>query len=375
MADIAVFHPDLSSRGGGEAVCMNVLNALEDEHAVTLYTLVRPDFESLNEYYRTDVSEVAVDHVGSVGRLLATAGTVAARYADVTFGRLQSSVLNRYLDRRDHDLVVSTYNEFSFESRAIQYIHFPNFGVERSSAVYRAYDRLCDAIDGFERVEIRNSRLLANSAWTADVVEEIYDVRPEVMYPPVDTAGFDRVTWEQREAGFVSIGRVEPSKHVLRNVKIVSRLRERGRDVHIHHVGPVAHDRYARKVREAAKSRDYVHLEGAVPRQELVDLVCSHRYGLHGKEREHFGMAVAELAAGGALPFVHDSGGQREIVDRRSELLYNDVNEAVATLDGVLGDEDRQYRLRKTLPDVEARYGRERFRETIRTTVDQKLQQ
>ena len=353
---------------------MNVLDALEDNHTVTLYTIVRPDFDSLNDYYRTGVSDVAVDHCGNVGRLLAKAGAVAAKYADVTFGRFQSSVLNRYLDRRDHDLVLSTYNEFSFDSPAIQYIHFPNFGVTRSSPVYKMYDRLCDAIDGFDKLRIRESTLLVNSEWTAGVVEDIYGVHPNVVYPPIDTEGFDRMPWEERDTGFVSIGRVEPSKHILRNIEIVSRLRQRGHGVHIHHIGPVAHDGYAQKVRETAEKLDYVHLEGSIPRQKLVDLVCSHQYGIHGKEQEHFGMAVAELAAGGTLPFVHDSGGQREIVDRHQDLLYEDADTAVETLDHVLSDTERQKRLRETLPDVEARYGRKRFRETIRTTVDRRLE-
>ncbi|ELY67056.1 glycosyltransferase family 4 protein [Natrinema versiforme] len=374
MANIAVFHPDLSSRGGGEAVCMNVLDALENEHTVTLYTLVRPDFESLNDYYRTSVSDVAIDHFGTTGRLLAKTGSVAAEYADVTFGRLQSSILNRYLDRRNHDLVVSTYNEFSFESPAIQYIHFPNFGVTRNSLLYQVYDRICDAIDGFNKMKIRESALLANSEWTAEVVEGIYGVRPDVVYPPIDTEGFDRLPWNDRESGFISIGRVEPSKHVLRNIEIVLRLRQRGHDVHLHHVGPVSHDRYAQKVRAVADGRDHIHLEGMVPRQELVDLICSHQYGLHGKEQEHFGMAVAELAAGRTLPFVHDSGGQREIVDNQPELLYDDTEAAVDTLDRVLVDTDLQEHLQTVLPDVEARYGRDRFRETIRTAVNRRLE-
>ncbi|WP_435552671.1 glycosyltransferase family 4 protein [Natrinema sp. CGMCC1.2065] len=374
MADIAVFHPDLTSRGGGEAVCMNILDTLEEDHTVTLYTIVSPDFDGLNEYYRTNVSDVGVDHFGPVGSALATAGAVAAEYADVTFGRLQSSILNRYLDGRDHDLIFSTYNEFSFDSPAIQYIHFPNFGVSRNSRVYRVYDRICDVIDGFDKSQICESTLLANSEWTAGVVEDVYDVRPDVVYPPVDTAGFEGAPWSDREAGFVSIGRVEPSKHVLRNIEIVSRLHQRGHDVHIHHIGPVAHDGYAQKVSEAADQREFVQLEGALPRRELVDLVCSHRYGLHGKKEEHFGMAVAELAAGGTLPFVHDSGGQREIVDRRRELLYQDVDTAVETLDRVLGDPARQERLREALPDVEALYGRTRFRESIRDTVDRVLE-
>jgi hypothetical protein len=40
---------------------------------------------------------------------------------------------------------------------------------------------------------------------------------------------------------------------------------------------------------------------------------------------EHFGMTTPEAIAGGAIPFVHDSGGQREIVPIE-QLRFSDGN-------------------------------------------------
>lgn len=369
MADVAVFHPDLSSGGGGEAVCMNVLAALEDDHDVTLYTIVDPDFDALNEYYRTDIDDVTVDRMGRLGTVIDACGQFLRNHTDMTAMRLQSAILNRSLDHGDHDLVVSTYNEFSFTTPAVQYVHHPNFGFKRDSFVYRVYDRLSNAIDGFDKESIRESEVLANSEWTADQFESIYGTRPRVVYPPVDTHGFEPEAWERREPGFVSLGRIEPSKRIVENIGIVDGLRERGHDVHLHIVGPVFEERYANRVRRMVDEREYVTLDGEISRDELVSALCRHRYGLHGKENEHFGMVVAEFVAAGMVPFVPDDGGQCEIVNGEDEFVYGSVEEAVETIDDVLSRRDSGERLRELLPDVEQTYGRTRFREQIRDVV------
>ncbi|ELY84389.1 group 1 glycosyl transferase [Natrinema gari JCM 14663] len=90
-------------------------------------------------------------------------------------------------------------------------------------------------------------------------------------------------------------------------------------------------------------------------------------------DHEHFGMAVGELAAGGTIPFVPNGGGQREIVHEREELLYESADEAVEKIDHVLSDPELRRELRDQLGDIEERFGRKRFKRTIRETVEQTL--
>ena len=139
--------------------------------------------------------------------------------------------------------------------------------------------------------------------------------------------------WNEREEGFVTLGRVERSKRIAELIRIVDGVREHGYDVHFHVVGPTVDGEYRAELDDMVADRPYVTLEGELPREELVELVCTHRYGLHGKQFEHFGMAVAELAVGGAIPFVPVSGGQRAVVRKREELLYESVDDAVETID------------------------------------------
>jgi glycosyltransferase involved in cell wall biosynthesis len=86
-------------------------------------------------------------------------------------------------------------------------------------------------------------------------------------------------------------------------------------------------------------------------------------------EYEHFGIAVAELVAGGTIPFVPNSGGQREIVNQLDDVTYNSVSDAVEKADTVLSDSESQKSIRKSLPNVKKRFGPERFKRAIREIV------
>ena len=372
---VAVAHHNLMAKGGAEGVAMNVLESLQHQYDITLFTLVYPDIHELNKYFNTNVDEEAVKitHFGSIFSVLYDRSD--------RFHLFKCAVLSRMVKQNSDyfDLVVSTYNEMTVHTPSIQYIHMPQYrrwlpnSTAKDGLLPSIYDKLCRTIEGFEANTIRTSTLVANSMWTANVTEEAYDVQPTVLYPPVDTTGFVDTPWSKRESGFVTIGRLTPYKNVLRTIEIIERLNDRGHDVHLHIVGPALDTDYTERVRAAATTSDFVHLEEEVTRAELVALISTHKYGIHGTDEEHFGMVVAELAAGGTIPFIPNGGGQCEIVRGREELLYQTVEEAVEKLSRVLSDPDLQLDLRDELDDIEERFGRDRFRRNMREIVDKTL--
>jgi glycosyltransferase involved in cell wall biosynthesis len=384
MADVAVVHTYFG-RGGAESVCMHVLDALGDDHDLTLFTMSDVDPPALNDYFRTSVPEdLTVRDLGSVGPTLRRSMGLLDRTLGRDLGRIHGSAfaraLGRPLDRGEFDLVVSTHAELSVEGPSVQYVHYPWYNrgalppeVDDGGTAEAWYDRLCRVVAGHDDGAVRRSRLLTNSDWTAEVLERLYGTRPETLYPPVVTEEFDPSPWDERERGFVCVGRISPEKNVHRNVEVVDRLRDRGHDVTLRVVGPTIDSRYADRVERMAGRRPHVSIEGRVSRERLVELLCSHRYAIHGMEREHFGIAVAECVAAGAIPFVPDAGGQREIVEGNPTLTYGSVDDAVEKADAVLSDPVRQRELRASLPDVRTRYGPDRFRRRIRSIAHETL--
>lgn len=374
MTSIAVVHMDLMAKGGGEAVTMNVLEVLEDEYDVTLVTLTDPDFEVLNEYYNTQVDSVTVRRAGRT--LALVHGLVGMKYYV-----LQNALLGRYAKRHadDYDLLISTINELGLPSGSIEYVHFPFDWLvtlaNRDEIFHPSipkdgfYERLCRRVASVDPESVAANYVLANSEWTGEVFEEAYGASPTVLYPPVDTSGFIDVPWEAREPGFVTIARIERSKRIRELIRIIDTVHQRGFETHLHIVGPPIDPDYCEEIEAMARSRPYVYLEGELPRSELVDLVCSHRYSIQGKEYEHFGIAVAELAAGGTIPFVPGTGGQSVIVEDRDPLTFTSPSDAVEKIVRVLSAPSLQRELRIGRASIERRFGRRRFRRQFGAVV------
>ncbi|MFD1687239.1 glycosyltransferase [Halobellus litoreus] len=372
MARVAVVHNTLDFQGGADIVCLSVCAALQGEHDVTLYTLSETDPGALAERFDVELARERLNvrrptGGGTASRTLSAAAPFVGPQLP-----LRSVLVHRLFERdaEAFDLVVSTANEFAFSLPSVQYVHYPQFHARRladdsSDALNRLWSRLA----GPNRAEIASDSLttLANSEWTADVVERVYGIRPAVLHPPVDPID-GRWQWEEREDGVVVVGRIAPDKRVLDAIRVVDGVRERGHDVHLHIVGaaPRAYRQYVERVEAAASERAYVAVERDVPRDRIETLLGTHRYGLNLKPEEHFGMSVAEYVAAGMIAFAPDSGGQREILDGRDDRLFASVEEAVERLAHAVETGEQ--------PSQSAdRFDSGRFREAIRRTVARAL--
>lgn len=368
MARVAVLHNTLDFQGGADAVCLATCEALLTDHDVELFTLSETDPSDLAERFDADVSELVVRTPpanSAIARTLARlTPTVGPQLA------LRSVIVGRYFDRQadQFDITVSTANEMALPTPSVQYIHYPQFHHRKLDASEgEPLNPLWSRLDGPDPETLRRATLLANSAWTADVVERIYGVRPDVLSPPVDPVDGD-LDWDQRERGIVVLGRIAPDKRVLDAITVVDRLRDRGHDVHLHIVGsaPRLYRPYVNRVASVAERRAYVSIERDVSRERLEELLRTHRYGLNLKWDEHFGMSVAEYVAAGMIAFAPDGGGQREVLDGRSDRLFGSIPAAVDRIEASLESDDRP-----SLP--QDRFGRDRFKSRIRGHVNRLL--
>jgi glycosyltransferase involved in cell wall biosynthesis len=169
------------------------------------------------------------------------------------------------------------------------------------------------------------------------------------------------------------VGRVARDKRTKKCIRIFDGVHEEIPEAHLHIVGPESdvESDYVEEVREMAEAREYVQYEGLVSRERLTELLASHRYGLHGKENEHFGITVAEFVAAGMIPFVAPGGGQTELLNNQSALIYDSPSDAVEQIMGVMKGSQNPKVLRGALPDIEAEYGQERFQREITEQVQQ----
>lgn len=364
MARIGVLHNTLDFRGGADAVCVHTCAALADAHDVTLFTISAADPEDVAAQFDVELDVKVAEPPGAAA--IASGFSAIAPYTGPQLAA-RTALIRAFFMRHadDFDMAVSTTNELSLPIPSVQYVHFPQFHLNRTpTGEAGRFDRVWNRVAAPTQVELdRDVRLLANSSWTADVVADIYGHRPAVCHPPVDP--IEGEPWADRNPGIVILGRIAPDKRTLDAIRVVDGLRDASYDVHCTVVGsaPAAYREYVGRVRDVVAERSYVTLETDVSRQRVRDLLGRNRYGLNVKPNEHFGMAVAEYIAAGMLAFAPDTGGQVDVLNGNQRQLFGDIDEAIDLL-GEAIDAGWQP------TDDKNHFGREQFADEMRDHVE-----
>lgn len=376
---VALVHPHLGF-GGSEGAVMWSLEALRDDYDLTLITGGEVDLPRLNQYYGTAVRAGDFSYrrlpvpawLERTGKFAALQGRFGLRYV--------RKVASQF------DVLIGLYGPLDCGRRCIQRIADFSFVEEwrlaqhpgvrgwnswwyaPASPLRAAYLALCDGVcrsrpDGWKR-----NLTLSNSAWTQALMREKFGVESTVGYAPV-VGEFPAVPFANRERGFVCVGRISPEKRVDAIIEILSQVRSRGYDIHLHVLGGVDHSAYGTLIQQlAGQNPDWVFLEGWAAGDEKRALLAHHRFGIHGRPNEPFGIAVAEMVLAGCIVFVPNGGGQVEIVNH-PDLIFANETEAVEKIVAVLADEAQQQKLCGALRTGTARFSAEAFVTTLRRTV------
>jgi glycosyltransferase involved in cell wall biosynthesis len=161
------------------------------------------------------------------------------------------------------------------------------------------------------------------------------------------------------------MGRITPEKEVETVVAILDRVRAAGHAVTLDLAGHFASDGYSAKIRAMAEERkEWIRLTGFLDPRKKEELFSTRSFGIHACRVEAFGIAVAEMAASGLIPFVPAEGGVGEIVGR-DELIFRHADDAVEKICRMIESPKAREGLRKSLRSEVARFRPERFAENL----------
>ncbi len=378
LPKVALVHPYIWW-GGSESCALWAVEALKKDYDVTLITGGRVQLEEKNSHYGTEIrpGEIAVVVVPfprvfrNIGRFFALRDYRLARYC------------RRNADR--YDVMFSIYNPMDFGTKGIQYILDPNFtskwlnlcagnppGVKgafyRDSLLRKLYLGLADRLSGRTAEGIRKNRTVADSDWTARATHEVLGIAAATLYPPVPW-DYPHQDWSGREDGFVCLGRINFEKRLEDIVAVLATVRAKGRNIHLHVLGAVGDRKYLRTLGPILdKNVDWVFLEGKVTNRRKAELLSSHKYGIHGRANEPFGIAVAEMVKAGCVVWVPAGGGQTEIVGHEG-LIYSGRDDAVAKIEQVMENGEAQADLREHLGKRAEMFSADRYMSEIRALV------
>ncbi|HEX7588528.1 MAG TPA: hypothetical protein VF478_09460, partial [Anaerolineae bacterium] len=293
---LLLVEPVINPPGGAQCLAAWALQTLREAYTVDLLTWTPIDFDAINRFYGTALNgeEFKQD---SAPRWLDR--LVSLDPDSYSFQRAACLMRLAKFRRHQYQLLLSFMDEVDFQCRAIQYIHFPylrtHYQTEQRLASLHGLPGWCKTelfkhrpwrmISGFTFEGMKRNLTLVNSDWTGAVVKSAYDIEPTTLYPPVP-GDFPIVPWEQRENGFVCIGRLSGEKRYEWVIAILAGVRARGHAIHLHLVGTVGGQpgstEYRRRViKWVDANAEWVTLHENISRTELVQLVAHHRYGIH----------------------------------------------------------------------------------------------
>ena len=375
-----MIHPDLRPSGGGSLVAVCIIEALKRKHTVSVLTWSRVDVNAINRIFGTALKESEF-----TVRLPPIFLRIIVKLHSYLWP-LRYGILLRLCKRMSHDfdLIISVNNEADFGCRGIQYIHDPPYwinnvyGRPRPSAkllfpthmwaLFKGKYRPWMLVAGFSYDRMKNNVTLVNSDWTRTKIKEIYGIEATTVYPPV-VGSFPNVSWRDRENGFVCIGRISPWKELQKVVQIITEVRTRVPDAHLHIIGTTWERGYSNYLQNLVQDCPWIIISENTSRNELVRLISMHRYGIHGMVDEPFGLAVAEMIQGGCIVFVPRRGGPAEIVGGDDRLLYGTVEEAVRRIVRVMMNHDEQVSVLRFLASRKDQFSRELFMHHIQQIV------
>jgi len=373
---IGILHPKLG-RGGSEVRALWIIDALKNEYEVSLITSGTVDFQQINEYYGLNLNsqEFSVIQVPLPFFLQNTS----------KFAALRGRLIQRYCQKiaQNFDLLISTYNPCNFGKRAIQFIADFSFDEElreklkwyhKKNFFRKIYLKFCNLISPINYRKFKSDIVVANSYWTAKLMKEKYGIETRVIYPPV-IGDFPNIPYEEREQGFVCIGRVVPEKRIDKIIKILKKIRQRGNDVHLHIIGGVGKDSYGQFLRKLfQKHQKWIFYEGWLGKEKKKEVIARHRFGISACKNEAFGIAVAEMVKGGCIVFVPNGGGQVEIIDQ-PQLIYENIKDAVSKIERILCSPALQVRIRNHLITQGQKFSLENFQRSVRNIVSEFFKQ
>jgi len=305
-----IVHNTLNSVGGGERVCLAVIEALRElGYAVTLLTVEPTEWNRVvkivgaNNVIKPDEEECIlpfkVKSFGIYMRLL-------------TFLKL--------LDRSRWDLIVNTHGDVLPISSHVIYMHYPTFALLKEAPInIKYYKSLFWRLyfTPYERIQQKLARrlkckvLLTNSEYSADAIRRHIGINATVLYPPVDIDDFlKKSSKPDRDDCVVLCGRFSPEKNYELALDIAQDLPQVKFKIIGASSGKISNT-YYNKLKEIVRKKRLKNVEFLrnISRNNQIRIYSRSKVFLHTMVGEHFGIAVVEGMAAGLVPVVHRSGG------------------------------------------------------------------
>jgi glycosyltransferase involved in cell wall biosynthesis len=292
------------------------------------------------------------------------------------------------------DGLVSTYNECDFGQVGFQYVHFPVFGKKEAIGefldkgrdpsvltdfplVQWIYRRLLFAVSGGSEDGFRRNVTAVNSRFTGRVLKEAHEITATVCYPAL-AVEFDRSgkgkAWEDRQLRFTSISRIAFNKDLMELMSTFKAIAQHFPEASFALIGRVSHAEVEELIRARARELNIplsIHIDAS--QKEKEEILQGSKFYIHPKRHEHFGISLVEALSAGCIPFVHNSGGQVEIVTP-DVLRFGSPDELPARISSLVDSPTLREHVNSELERVLASLRPNQFIECVGSLLDKAME-
>jgi glycosyltransferase involved in cell wall biosynthesis len=366
--------------GGSEKRVLWGLQALREKYDLTLITAGHFDLDALNSYYGTALKETDFNSVQVSLPFFMRDNSRMAAVRGALFQRYCQKVASNY------DILISGYGptdfgvpalhfiaDFSWDQELREALHpYPRGWIYHKQWLRKIYIGIAAAL---RKPSGRNlfsgeDLMLSVSPWVSSVMRERYGIDSPVLPSPVP-GNFKESRWENKQAGFVCLGRLAPEKRIEDVISILSAVRRRGHDVHLHIIGEGDNEVYVSSLRSlASNNKGWITLEGRKQGKEKEILLAEHAFGIHACRGDAFPGVLIEMMKAGCVVWAHDSGGQPDILETPA-LLYRDNNDAVERICRMLNDPEMLRVTHKRMKQLSKKYSVDSYIQNIRRIVEE----
>jgi len=224
----------------------------------------------------------------------------------------------------------------------------------------------------------RIKKVVCNSEFTKTFIDKTYGIDSVVVYPPVDV---DNMSPKRKENVICYVGRFskltqKKGQDVL--VDSFKKLYDGGYKkwkLVLAGGAEVGVDKYIDELKNLSSGYPISFLISP-PFEKIVSLFGKSKifwsasgYGVNEAKRpkqvEHFGITVVEAMASGAVPFIFDAGGHREIVTGENGYLWKSKEDLINKTEELIENVDKMKKLSKKALSDSKKYGYQRFEKEV----------
>lgn len=204
----------------------------------------------------------------------------------------------------------------------------------------------------FKRVhpifEFQNYNCVINSNYTASMYKDYYKKDIDVIYPSNSVENLIGSKNNKEQKSVIFLSRLSPKKKVENIIELAS-LRQ---DFSFYVLGGVSSEdeQYVEKIRDKVKllKLKNIFIKINLPYLQVIEYLKKAKYYVFFSKNEHFGITTVESMLFGCIPFVHNSGGQKEIVlDERLRFEYDNMLDKFEAL--IAMDNESQIEIEKKI--------------------------